>query len=91
MKSTNSKKKLIGCPECDGQLAIWYEMSIEYSRKIDPKNGNIMSRITKSDIQTTDIHGIKCTVCEWSESANNFSDEAQEISEMLNLEHVDFN
>lgn len=88
MKSSHPKKRIV-CPECDGQLAVWYEMAIVYSRKIDPKTGDIKPRISKSDIEGTDLHGLKCTACDWSESANDFSEEAQEISEMINLDQFD--
>lgn len=66
-------------------------MAIVYSRKIDPKNGDIKPRITKSDVEKTDIHGLKCTVCDWNESSNDFSAEAQEIAEMINLDNFDLN
>jgi hypothetical protein len=59
-----SSKKRIVCPECDGQLAVWYEMAIVYSRKIDPKTGDIKPRISKSDIEGTDLQGLKCTACD---------------------------
>ncbi|WP_336938219.1 hypothetical protein [Acinetobacter modestus] len=87
MKSNNSKMKIV-CPVCEGQLAIWYEMSIEYSQKIDPSNGSIMKRISKSDLNKTDIHGIKCTKCDYFESGNDLSDEAQIICELINFDNL---
>lgn len=90
MKSTESQNELIVCPDCGGQLAIWQEMSLVYSRKIHPKTGAIMSRINKSEIEKADPCGIKCTVCEWNESANDYGDEAQAIADKLNTDGNEF-
>ncbi|AMW80683.1 hypothetical protein AMD27_17350 (plasmid) [Acinetobacter sp. TGL-Y2] len=88
MKSTHPQIRIV-CPECEGQLALWQEMAIVYSRKIDPKTGDIKPRITKSEIESTDLHGLKCTVCDWNASSNDFSEEAQEISEMINQDQFE--
>ena len=45
-------EKLV-CPKCQGQLAIWFEMATEYSRKIHPKTGEIKTRISKSEPERT--------------------------------------
>ena len=73
-------------PKCQGQLAIWFEMATEYSRKIHPKTGEIKTRISKSEPERTERQGIKCTECEWLESSDDFSEEAAEIIDKVKID-----
>lgn len=88
---SNDSKKSIVCPECGGQLAIWYEMVSTHSRKVNPKNGDILKKVSKSDPEKSDCHGIQCTVCDWHQSDNDLSDEGMEVSEMINFDQLNFN
>lgn len=77
-------EKLV-CPKCQGQLAIWFEMATEYSRKIHPKTGEIKTRISKSEPERTERQGIKCTECEWLESLTTLAKKQLKLSIRLKL------
>jgi len=70
------------CPECGEKIEYWYEFYLEERRKINPKTGKF-GRITKTKPQPSDLHGFKCTECNWCINRDECTEDLEVIYRMM--------